>query len=73
MKKIVKPQNYCAASHAVNGSTVSMPGDILVRGGVHVAIISDIVPANEDGGVSAYNEVKIIHATQGRKAQGVMP
>jgi hypothetical protein len=43
----------------------AVPGDIFVRSGVHVVIIQDITSAGDEGKVTAYNQVKIIHSTQG--------
>jgi hypothetical protein len=46
----------------------AVPGDILVRSGVHVVIVQEIEPAGDEGNrgkVTAYNQVKIIHSTQG--------
>jgi hypothetical protein len=43
----------------------AVPGDIFVRSGIHVVIIQDIARAAGEEKVGAYNQVGIIHSTQG--------
>jgi hypothetical protein len=43
----------------------AVPGDIFVRSGIHVVIIQDIARAANEEKVSSYNQVSIIHSTQG--------
>ncbi|MDR2784658.1 MAG: hypothetical protein LBB83_01965 [Treponema sp.] len=43
----------------------AVPGDIFVRSGIHVVIIQDIARAADEEKVGAYNQVRIIHSTQG--------
>jgi hypothetical protein len=43
----------------------AVPGDIFVRSGIHVVIIQDIVRAANEEKINAYNQVSIIHSTQG--------
>jgi hypothetical protein len=43
----------------------AVPGDIFVRSGIHVVIIQDLVRAAGEEKINAYNQVRIIHSTQG--------
>jgi hypothetical protein len=43
----------------------AVPGDIFVRSGIHVVIIQDLARAAGEEKVGSYNQVRIIHSTQG--------